>query len=252
MAAERLAIASYNIHGCVGVDRRRDPRRIAEVIGELDCDMVALQEVASTPGGHDSMQLEFLAHATGMHAVHGPTMTGPDGQFGNGLLTRFPVTACRHHDFSFRRREPRGAIDVDVDAGSTSLRLIATHLGLRPLERRHQVQQLLALLKDADPHQLVVVIGDMNEWLPTGRPLRWMHGHMGRPPLRRTWPVWLPLLALDRIWVRPADALKDLVIHQSRRAKVASDHYPLKAVVEPSAQSSAGAGNLKAIKVPNL
>ncbi len=46
--------------------------RVAEVIREMACDTVGLQEVDSRPGSRsDSRQLEFLATATGMQAVRG-------------------------------------------------------------------------------------------------------------------------------------------------------------------------------------
>ena len=41
----RLTIASYNLHSCVGLDRRCSPARISQVLRELDCDIYALQEV---------------------------------------------------------------------------------------------------------------------------------------------------------------------------------------------------------------
>ena len=56
----RVAIGSYNVHKCVGWDRRRAPSRIAAVLKELDCDIYALQEVDNEEGdGEDSMQLEY-------------------------------------------------------------------------------------------------------------------------------------------------------------------------------------------------
>ncbi|MBA2352313.1 MAG: endonuclease/exonuclease/phosphatase family protein [Pseudomonadota bacterium] len=229
---ERFGIASYNIHGCVGLDRRCKPQRIVRVLNELDCDAVALQEVNSRPGPHaDSMQLDYLASQTGMQAIAGSTILRHLGHYGNALLTRCPVLAVRRHDFSFSKREPRGALDVDLAIHGRPVRVIVTHLGLNPGERRYQVRQLLKLLHVAEPDQPVVVCGDINEWLPLGRPLRWLHGVLGKPPILRTWPVWMPLLALDRIWVRPRHALLDLRAHRSFCSRMASDHLPLKAIV---------------------
>ena len=78
---------------------------------------------------------------------------------------------------------------------------------------------------------VMIALGDINEWLPIGRPLRWLHGLLGAPPSQRTFPTWLPLLALDRVWVRPRSSLADLRTHTGSPARVASDHYPLKAVI---------------------
>lgn len=234
-ATDRFRIASYNIHGCVGLDRRRAPWRVVKVLRELDCDVVGLQEVNSNPGPHvHSMQLDYLATQIGMQAIAGATILRHQGHYGNALLTRCPVLEVRRHDLCFSsRREPRGALDVDLEIHGEPVRVIVTHLGLNPGERRFQVKQLLSLLHAGKPEQLVVVLGDINEWLPMGRPLRWLHGVLGRPPLLRTWPVWFPLLALDRVWVRPRQALVDLRAHRSFSSRIASDHLPLKAVIAP-------------------
>lgn len=229
-----LRISSYNIHRCVGRDRRLDVGRVARVIRELDCDIVGLQEVDNIPdGGHDSMQLDFLAAATGMHAVAGHTIIRHEGSFGNALLTRRPVLAVRQHDLSFHRREPRGAIDVDLNVEGELVRVIVTHLGLRPAERRFQVRRMLKLLHDIPPERNVVVLGDINEWLPLGRPLRWLHGLLGHAPGERSFPSGLPLFALDRVWVRPRHTLLAFETHRSAIARVASDHLPVKAIVAP-------------------
>jgi endonuclease/exonuclease/phosphatase family metal-dependent hydrolase len=225
-------VASYNIHQCVGTDGRRDAERIAAVIRDLDCDAIGLQEVDSRAGPHaDSMQLGYLARATGMGALAGPTILRHDGDYGNALLTRRPVLAVRRHDISFASREPRGALDVDLDIDGHRVRVIVTHLGLRPAERRYQVRLLLKLLHPDEPGEAVVALGDINEWLPIGRPLRWLHGLLGSPPSQRTFPTWFPLFALDRVWVRPRTSLIDVRTHAGAIARVASDHYPLKAII---------------------
>lgn len=231
-AGGRFAVASYNIHQCVGLDGRRDAGRIATVIRELDCDAIGLQEVDSSAGAHaESKQLDYLARATGMDALAGPTILRHDGDYGNALLTRRPVLAVRRHDISFASREPRGALDVDLEVEGHTVRVIVTHLGLRAAERRYQVKLLLRLLHPMAPGQLVVALGDINEWLPVGRPLRWLHGSLGCPPSQRTFPTRFPLFALDRVWVRPRAALLDVRAHAGTLARLASDHYPLRAVI---------------------
>jgi endonuclease/exonuclease/phosphatase family metal-dependent hydrolase len=226
-------IASYNIHQCVGVDRRRDPARVAHVIRELDCDVVGLQEVDSRKGlGRDSMQLDFLARETAMQPIAGATILRHDGDYGNALLTRRPVLQVKRHDFSFSSREPRGALEVDLQIEDKPVKVVVTHLGLVPAERRYQVKQLLEVVIGCAPERLIVVLGDINEWLPLGRPLRWLHGLLGKPPSQRTFPVWLPVFALDRVWVRPHEALLSLRVHNSPVARTASDHFPVKALIQ--------------------
>ncbi len=229
-----LTIGSYNIHRCVGNDGRYDVERVARVIHEMRCDTVGLQEVDSRPGLQtDSMQLEFLAQATGMQPIAGTTLVRDGAQYGNALLTTRKLGTVRRYDLSFKGREPRGALDVEVHAGAQVVRVIVTHLGLRPAERRFQVKKLLTVLRGIPPERPVVVLGDINEWLPIGRPLRWLHGLLGKPPGQRSFPVWAPVFALDRVWSRPAGALLELLVHRSVEARAASDHFPVKAVVAP-------------------
>jgi endonuclease/exonuclease/phosphatase family metal-dependent hydrolase len=224
-----VVVGSYNIHQCVGIDRRRDPRRTAMVIAALRADVLALQEVASSPGaGAEPAQMELLAHTVGLHAISGPTLERRGGHYGNALLTRLPVLDVRKLDLTVYRREPRGALDVDLDAGGAVLRVIATHLGLLPSERRRQVQRILEVVAD-DHGDVTVLLGDINEWFVAGRPLRWLHACFGRGGQGRTYPSWCPVFALDRVWVRPQAALAAFTVHGDRLARRASDHLPVRA-----------------------
>ena len=233
---ETLHIASYNVHQCIGTDRRKDVSRVASVIAELGCDTIGLQEVDSRPGlRSDSRQLEFLAEATGMHAVAGSTIIRHDRDYGNALLTCRKILDVKRHDLSYRRFEPRGALEVDLEVAGSCLRVFVMHLGLLPSERRFQMRIVLKLLRELPMDEPVVVLGDINEWLPLSRPLRWLHGLLGTPPRHRTWPVWAPMFALDRVWVRPRGSLLDFSVHRSALSRKASDHFPVKAVVAPEA-----------------
>ncbi len=233
---EPLHVGSYNIHRCVGSDHRCDVKRVAEVIKEMGCDTIGLQEVDSRPGTRsDSRQLEFLAQATGMQAVAGSTILKHDRAYGNALLTRRKILDVRQHDLSFRRFEPRGALEVDLDVAGTCMRVFVMHLGLLPAERRFQMRKVLEILRAMPMDQPVVVVGDINEWLPLGRPLRWLHGLLGTPPWQRTFPVYAPMFALDRVWVRPRGSLLQFSVHRSKLSRYASDHFPVKAVVAPEA-----------------
>ena len=225
----RLRIASYNVHRAVGRDRRTDPDRILAVMREVDADVFALQEVEAHDGGDD--MLAWLAARTGFQAIAGTTLLRHDGHFGNGLLTRCPVKDKRLCDLSWRGREPRGAIAADLDCGGRSLRVVATHLGLRPAERRDQVQQLLHLFKE-HPHDPSVLLGDLNEWFLCGRPLRRLHRHFRATRSMATFPSRLPVFALDRIWAHPHSMLQRLEVHKSPLARRASDHLPLVATLE--------------------
>ncbi len=226
-----LTALSYNIHECVGLDKRRDPSRIGRVIKESGAQIVGLQEVHSDSTGAEELhQMNYLAAVTGLQAVPGPSVERRNGHYGNVLLTSGTVRAVRKLDLSYPGREPRGAIDTDVDFGGETLRIIVTHLGLLPAERRFQVEKLLSALKE-ESTRMVIVLTDFNEWLPTGRSLRWLHTRLGKTALIRTFPSAFPIFALDRIWVSPSSALIDVGAIRTPITRVASDHLPLKATL---------------------
>ena len=237
---KRLRVVSYNIHECVGGDGKRDPARVAAVLREIDADVIGLQEVDARPGETTaSMQMQYLASALGHHAVGGPTLQRGGGEYGNALLTRRPVLDVRQVDLTVYRREPRAALDVDLDVDGATVRVVVTHLGLLPGERRTQVRRLLDRLGDHGT-DVVVVCGDINEWFAVGRPLRWLHARLGRTAGLATFPAAFPVFALDRIWVHPRAALATMAAHASPAARRASDHLPMIADVRIGSGSAPG------------
>jgi phospholipase D1/2 len=224
----RLVMASYNIHGCVGTDGRHDTSRIARVIREVDADVIGLQELHARgvgPGAID--EVRALMGLLGFEVVvTGTTLVGPRGAYGIALFSRLPVRAVRRIDLSVPKREPRCALDVDIVVGHEVIRVITTHLGLAPWERRLQVRRLTeSIVKD--PSRRTVILGDINEWFFLAHTLRHLGAHFGRSSTVRTWPSWWPLAALDRIWVHPPETLTRVWAHTSPTARQASDHLPL-------------------------
>jgi len=224
-----LTVATYNIHSAIGTDGRFAPERIARVLLDIGADVIALQEVPL--GGSESADvLKVLQDATGFHAVEGPTEDTPQRRYGNAVLSRYPVQATRAIDLSFGSREARGALDADLDCHGQPLRVVATHLGLRPAERRDQIRRLLQAF-DTD-RMPVILMGDVNEWFVWGRPLRWLVSHFDAVPAPRTFPARWPLFSLDRIWISPRRRLLRVHVHASPLARIASDHLPLVAHID--------------------
>lgn len=237
-----LRIASYNVHGCVGSDGGRDPARVADVILETGCDTIGLQEV------HHA---EMLAARTGFNLIEGAPHMWHDRHVGNALLTRRPVLDVRHHEYGWEGCEPRSALDVELDVDGDPVRVIVTHLGLKPVERRYQVGKILDLCRHTPLDKRVLVLGDINEWLPLGRPLRWMHALLGHSPSERSFPSRWPIFALDRVWVRPRHALLVFGAHRSQLARLASDHLPVKAIVaahRPGIQKANGPARARLVE----
>src|SRR5438132_14316028 len=91
-----VRVATYNIHTCVGVDRRYDPGRVAAVLREIDADIACLQEVDARRGtGRYADQWAYLGEATACRVVLGTGARDQGGRFGNAILTRFPVLTAR-------------------------------------------------------------------------------------------------------------------------------------------------------------
>ena len=217
------------------MDGKRSPARIADVLRELNCDIYALQEVDNQPGEHEeSMQLEYLSKALEIAAVPGLRIVRHTGEYGNAILTRLPIIHVRRHDLSYSRAEPRGAIDVELDLGGRHLRVIATHLGLRRSERRFQWRRLMVAIAEGSMDMPLVVLGDMNEWYRRASTLKEAHVAFGQPPSPVGFPSFAPFLALTRIWVRPCAAIESIDAHRSELTRRASDHLPLKAVLDLS------------------
>ena len=225
----QLTIASYNIHRGVGLDRRRDLARIADVIAETKADVIGLQEVIREEGPGHADQAAFLARRLGMELVMGETRSHGEGTYGNAVLTRLSVIGSARCDLSWGTREPRGCLRVDVGVADTTLHVFNCHLGLHPRERRRQLSLLGGFI--AVSHQLPgprVLMGDFNEWHfgPITRGLRREFSSPMRR-MRRTHPSWFPIFKLDRIYWDVALEGRTFHVHRSRLARVASDHLPV-------------------------
>lgn len=223
----RFRVATYNVHACVGTDGRHDPERIATVIGELDADIVALQEFTYPA----SVALEtrapvVLTTLDRYQCALGPTRQSVTQCFGNALFTRHPILDVHRIDLSMARREERGALAATVDVNGTPVHLLAVHLGLRVGERRFQVRRILEYL-DSVRNTLVVVLGDFNDWLPGRSVVHVLDERLGVPPKVASFPVRWPVVPLDRIWVHPVELLQRLFVHTTPMSRVASDHLPV-------------------------
>ena len=180
-----LTIATYNIHGAIGYDGLFKPERVAGVLREMRADIVALQEVP-LGGTRTPDVLAMLQKATGYEAAAGPACDTRERRYGNVVLSRYPILSMRAIDLSFGSREPRGALDADVDCNGHLLRVIATHLGLRPAERRDQIRRLL---EKFDTEEMpIILLGDLNEWFAWGKTLRLLVSHFQAVPAPSTFP----------------------------------------------------------------
>jgi len=208
------------------MDGRRDIGRVAEVLAELQADIIGLQEVDSRPSRSALPQAVELARRLGCELVEGPLLLEGDGHYGNALLSRWPVRALRREALPYRRGEPRGFIHAATTApGGTEWHVFVSHLSLGTLSRRHQLATIAAEMAAAPAP--AVLLADLNEW--NG----WARGLLGlgraatllRSPA--SFPSRRPMLRLDRIAVRGCVISRDAWVHRSPLAAVASDHLPV-------------------------
>lgn len=207
-----------------------------EVLREIDADIVALQEVVCLDGHRRiEHQARYVAEELGMHAELGENRRYRGGAYGNLLLSRLPIYHASNHDLSVRGRERRGCLRTDVRLNDNSfLHLFNVHLGTALFERRIQARELFRRRLFTDP-QLAgcrIILGDFNEWT-RDLPSEFLNRHFEsansriQVPRVRTFPGFLPMLALDYIYFDRGLQLHDVMVHRSRMALVASDHLPL-------------------------
>lgn len=224
-ARQRLRVVTYNVHACIGNDGKFSPKRIAEVLQELEADFVAIQELEDRVLGTESVS-EFLARSLGMHPYRGATLKRQDAHYGNLLLSRRPARSMQRHDISVLGREPRGIIDARYSVFDRKIRILVTHFGLKAAERRKQVDALLQIAAGGES-DIDLLAGDLNEWWPMNRTLRALGKRFGTMSRHCTWPARRPVLALDRIFVSPRAIHRTVHVADSKPARWASDHLPL-------------------------
>ena len=227
-----LRIATYNIHRCRGMDRRTMPGRVAEVIREMNADIVALQEVIGG-GPSGAGQAQEIGAALGMGWVMHSVRQLRGHHFGNVVLSRYPVSHHGHYDLTWNNREDRACqrVDLEVVEGCT-LHLYNVHLGTAVLERRYQAGRLASFVHDHRIKGPKIILGDFNEWMK-GLATKTLSAlfnsidiaqHLKR---RRTYPGLFPLLHLDHIYYEGDVTVRSMELVRTRRALMASDHLPL-------------------------
>ena len=235
LARPTLRVATYNIHRCRGIDGRTRPQRIAAVLRTIDADVVALQEVVGAGprgGGH----AEELGAMLGMGWVMAPARELRGHQFGNAVLSRFPIMHHSEHDLSWKTCEPRRMQRVDIAVHGCTLHLYNVHLGTAILERRHQAQRLASMVSDRHIAGPKLVLGDFNEWM-RGLATKMLSERLNSIDLRnhlqrrRTYPGLFPILHLDHIYYAGRVEIVGIDLPRTRVSLVASDHLPLVADV---------------------
>lgn len=226
MPAPLLRVASYNMHKAVGLDRRRDPERVMTVLHEIGADIIALQEADRRFGARESALPPQMIEAAGYVPVPIALRPHSIGWHGNALLVRRGIGITGAANILLPTLEPRGAIRADLSVDGQLWRIVAMHLDLSGLRRRHQVRSIMAHLAAADGDPPTVLMGDLNEWSPSG-------GCLGDfAPMRvlspgRSFHSRRPVAQLDRIIVSHDVTVSATGVHRSPLSVRASDHLPV-------------------------
>lgn len=233
-------IVTYNVHRCVGNDRRLDVARIADVLGALDPDIVALQEldVGRRRTNHVDQAHEIAERLSMTHHFHA-AMLVEEEQYGDAILTCCPerlVKAGALPDYPrVRALEPRGALWVQVEIDGRPVQIINTHLGLVPREQQLQAAHLAGpeWLGHPDCQGPTILLGDFNAtassvvYRTLTQRLAPARGLAPRKSPTSTFPSQLPVLRIDHLFVSPGIEVRDVTAPFDPLTRVASDHLPL-------------------------
>jgi endonuclease/exonuclease/phosphatase family metal-dependent hydrolase len=186
-----------------------------------------------------SPQYEFLAEQVSQDFAYGRNAVVDDAHHGNAILSKFPILRWDNEDVSMHRLERRGLLhcEIDVPGWSQPLHAINVHLGLLKVWREKQLVALVNRIERLVPHDAPLIIaGDFNDWTR-----RASHGLIraldvsevfetyGRGPAR-SFPAMLPVLRLDRIYVR-GFRVKLAHVHRGVHWARISDHAALSALL---------------------
>jgi endonuclease/exonuclease/phosphatase family metal-dependent hydrolase len=228
-----LRVATYNVHGHKGTDGKIITDRTLEVVRHLHADCVALQEFVNGPAPTGESLLEHWGRTLDMQGAYAPAFERGGEEFGNALLTRWPILEQHAHDVSLRGYRRRVVLEALVVADGATLQIMSLHLGVSPRERALQAQRLFELCSSTrgDFHLL---LGDFNEWSRFSAVSRRLRAHFDGTRQMPTFPSWAPVVGLDRVWIHPRGRLLQTRVDSSPAARVASDHLPLVATIDCS------------------
>lgn len=243
-----VKVLTVNIHkGFSFFNRKFVLHELRDAIRVVGADIVFLQEVSGIGPGQSSgtdlypavPHYEFLADSIWPEFAYGRNAVYPKGHHGNAVLSRFPITSFENRDVSIHGAEERGLLHcvLQMPGRDTQLHVICVHLGLTESHRLRQLRMLCDVVhQKIPPRAPVIVAGDFNDWrlradavLAQGARLQevFVQAH-GRAA--RTFPARLPLLSLDRIYVRNAIGHAPVVLPRRPWSHL-SDHAPLAAEI---------------------
>ena len=223
----RLTVTSYNIHSCEGLDLRLRCDRITAILSRTHADVIALQEVRAG-------QEEEIAGVLGFHVLFARADHVGGYEFGNAILSRFPIRRSDIYPLGLPHHEQRVCLHAEIawpgDAGA--LHVFSVHLGQNETERRQQAERLASnsILENPSFHNAPrVLLGDFNEKSRNGIVNQTLASF--QCATGRSWTAFFPIVYLDRVYISSDLKFHDFHIYRTGNALIASDHAPITAVL---------------------
>jgi endonuclease/exonuclease/phosphatase family metal-dependent hydrolase len=242
-----ITVASYNMRKAIGLDRRRDPQRVLDVLHEIDADVVALQEADKRFGGRGAAVPHELIDT---HGVYKPVHLGVRhrrvldkarkhtdkllklntrniGWHGNAILVKRHIGVLDCAVLELPTLEPRGAVMAELLIGDRPVRVVGMHLDLSGIWRRRQMRTILEAIASRPQRMPTVLMGDTNEWRTVAGCLKELEPEFHVAPTGPSFHARHPVAALDRIIVHKDFRIEAAGVHMSHNARRASDHLPI-------------------------
>ncbi len=233
---QHLRVVSYNIAKGASLfsgRARLDGMRMA--LHTLNADLICLQEVQNlnTRRANSEAQLDSLSTIGLPHSAYGANKHYPHGHHGNAVLTKHPIGAHGNFDLSVRQIERRGLLHARIVLKGTPVHVMSTHFSLLARDRQAQAHALTEYVqRHVAPEDAMILAGDFNDWhrrvdthLRRALHVTEVFDHAQALPAR-TFPSLLPMLRLDRIYVRNLRVVNARV-PDGRAWAAHSDHRPI-------------------------
>lgn len=243
--SKTFSVMTYNVHSCIGMDGQISPLRIAEVIDRYHPDVVALQELDADLIRTDRVdQANLIAMTLEMSFHFHPSIQIEEGGYGNAILSRSQVRLVKAGALPTEPLHPlserRGALWTEVELAGSKIQVVTTHFGLDRRERNGQAESITGpqWLGHPEFRTPAVLCGDFNA-LPGSSAYRRVTRHLrdaqrGLKGLRMkgTWPVQLPFMRIDHLFITPDLKVRSIIIPRTPLTRLASDHLPLIVTLE--------------------
>ncbi len=235
---EKIKLVTLNIQKGWSLGKRKKTlSQIKNCIVDLGATVVCLQEVAGiTPALEKQSQFEFLADGIWSHYAYGKNAVYSRGHHGNAILSKLPFVSYENYDISNHRLERRGILKGVMNLPNNRLRnlyVMTVHLDLTAWGRHRQIKKLCKMIEQSVPPQApLIVCGDFNDWQE--KLSSYIFERVGMSEAykdktgehARTFPTFLPLLKLDRIYYRNLNLLQAYRLDSPKWHQL-SDHLGL-------------------------